>query len=203
VLQKVADGVDLMPAEASILALIKQINEQTPPTEAQNSIPGGDVSSGEEQLENVVKGSTQNKGKRVRQEGSRRQERLEASRNALMSWHESFWEANFSDSNLRPEVLLPDTVLTKLASRARIKMIADIKKEIPEWGWVSQYGETLLKLLEPIDSAWHEDNERKKEEKKSKQAKQSAERKAQREENRLIQARHNARLQQMHLFIIR
>jgi hypothetical protein len=85
--------------------------------------------------------------------------------------------------------LLPDTVLTKLASRARIKTVADIKNEVPEWLWADEYGDAILQLLEPIDLAWHEESERTKAEKKAKRAKISAERKVKRDEDRLAKAR--------------
>lgn len=68
----------------------------------------------------------------------------------------------------------------------------DIKNEIPEWLWADEYGDTLvLRLLEPIDMAWHEENERKKEKKKkkAKRAKVSADEKVKRDEDRLTEAR--------------
>ncbi|KAI9451132.1 hypothetical protein F5148DRAFT_1152557 [Russula earlei] len=52
----------------------------------------------------------------------------------------------------------------------------DIKEEILEWIWADEYGEAVLKLLEPIDQLWCKENEQEKAENKAKQSKVSAER---------------------------
>ena len=46
-----------------------------------------------------------------------------------------------------------------------------------------QYGEDIIKVLEPIDKGWIEENEQRKEENRAKRAKQTAENKIRREEN--------------------
>ena len=126
---------------------------------------------------------------RLVQPGPRRQERLESARKALSNWCQTLWNTAYSHCVWGPDVLLLDTVLTKLASRARIKTVSDIKNEVPEWLWADDYGDVVLKLLEPIDSAWHEENERKKMENKAKRAKISADKKVKREEDRLEKSR--------------
>lgn len=85
--------------------------------------------------------------------------------------------------------MLPDTILTKLITRAQIQTLIDVKEEIPEWIWIDEYGEAVLKLLEPIDRSWHEENEQTKAANKAKCAKVSAENKAIRDEARLAKAR--------------
>ena len=137
----------------------------------------------------VIDGPALQTGKRIRQPGCRRQERLEAARNVLSNWRRSIWNVQYSHCIWGPEVLLPDTVLTKLASRAKIKTVLDIRNEIPEWLWADEYGDIVLRLLEPIDMAWHEETERKKEENKAKRAKVTADKKVKREEDRLAKAR--------------
>jgi hypothetical protein len=137
----------------------------------------------------VIDELTPQTGKRVRQPGCRRQERLEAARNVLSNWRRSVWKVQYSHCIWGPEILLPDTVLTKLASRAKIKTVSDIQREIPEWLWTDEYGDIILRLLEPIDLAWHEETERKKEENKAKRAKVTADKKVKREEDRLAKAR--------------
>jgi hypothetical protein len=127
--------------------------------------------------------------KRSRHPGSRRQERLEACRNVLTSWRHKTWHRDFKDCVWGPSVLLPDTILTKIATRARIQTLGDINKQIPEWIWADEYGDAVLELLEPIDRSWHEENEQKKAENKAKRAKVSAEKKAIRDEERLAKAR--------------
>ena len=124
----------------------------------------------------------------MRPPGCRHEEHLGAARNALSCWCQTIWKTEYSHCIWGPEVLLPDTVLTKLASRARIKTISDIKNKVPEWLWVDEYGKAVLKLLEPINAAWHEENKHKKAENKVKCAKVSADKKVKQEEDRLVKA---------------
>jgi hypothetical protein len=84
--------------------------------------------------------------------------------------------------------LLPDTILTKLAARAQIQTLIDIKEELPKWIWADKYGEVVLKLLEPIDRSWHEENERTKAANKAKHVKVSVDNKAIRDEACLAKA---------------
>jgi hypothetical protein len=188
VLKKVLDSVDLTPMEMDLLRIIKRINERVVYPKSPNPTSEVVLTNDDEQLDDIVEESILPTGKRVRQPGCRRQERLEAARNALSNWCQSVWKAEYSHCIWGPEVLLPDTVLTKLASRARIKTVSDIKNEVPEWLWADEHGDAILKLLEPIDLAWHEEGERKKVEKKAKRAKISAERKVKWEEDRLAKA---------------
>jgi hypothetical protein len=173
--------------EKDLLRLIERINERLTPIESQAI----QLENDEQTLDDiqVIDGPAPQTGKRARQPGCRRQERLEAARNVLSNWRQTVWKSEFSHCIWGPEVLLPDTVLTKLASRAKIKTVSDIKNEIPEWLWEDEYGDILLKLLEPIDLAWHEEAERKREENKVKRAKVSADKKVKREEDRLANAR--------------
>lgn len=121
--------------------------------------------------------------------GCRRAERLESCRNTLTSWRTRTWVANFKLCAWGPEALMADTVLTKLASRARLKTIVDVEREIPEWSWVGRYGEEVLALLATIDAAWHEEKEQEKAEKKAKRKRISAEEKEKRDALRLVQRR--------------
>ena len=176
--------------EADLLRLITRINERAAPLESHVIKLENDDQTleGLDDIQ-ITDGPPLHTGKRVRQLGCRRQERLEAARNVLSNWCQTLWKLEYSHCIWGPEILLPDTVLTKLASRARIRTVSDIKNEVPEWLWADEYGETVLKLLEPIDSAWQDENERKKEESKAKRAKASADKKVKREEDRLVKAR--------------
>jgi hypothetical protein len=170
--------------ETDLIKLIKRINERVVPIDEPIE-PASEVARTND--DDIADGPVLKTGKRARpiQPGPRRQERLESARKALSNWCLTLWNAAYSHCVWGPEVLLPDTVLTKLASRARIKTISDIKNEVPEWPWADEYGDIVLKLLEAIDSAWHEENERKKVEKKAKRAKISAGNKVKREGDRL------------------
>ena len=67
--------------------------------------------------------------------------------------------------------------------QAQIKTLDLIKEEIPGWILAKQYGEDVLKVLEPIDKGWIEETKQRKEENRAKRAKQSAENKIRCEEN--------------------
>ena len=88
--------------------------------------------------------------------------------NVLMNWRYKTWQTDCKDCVWGPNFLLPDTILTKIATRARIQMLCELKEELPEWIWADEYGKSVLKLLEPIDRLWHEENEQKKVENKAK-----------------------------------
>jgi hypothetical protein len=107
----------------------------------------------------------------------------------LTNWQHKTWQKDFKDCIWGPNVLLPDPTLTKIATHACIQTLGDIKEEIPKWIWANEYGDIVLKLLEPINRAWHEENKQKKAENKAKQAKVSAEKKVICDEARLAKAR--------------
>ena len=100
----------------------------------------------------------------------RQMERLEACKNTLINWCATTWASKYRHCTWGPTTLLPDSVLTKLAKCARIKMVADMKIELPEWPFVDNHGNEIIKLLEPIDSAWHDKKEQKKAKAKAKRA---------------------------------
>jgi hypothetical protein len=187
-------GGTLTPAETQFLALRSRIESRNmpsithpvaPPTQAGEQNEAHNGQPGEAPL-GVERPETQ---KKPRHPGPRHAERLEACRNTLTNWRSSTWNRVFKHCIWGPSALLPDAVLTKLATQARLKTLADIQERIPEWGWADEYGEEILKLLEPIDNAWHEENERKKAENKVKRAQLSEENRIKRNEERLLQAR--------------
>ncbi|KAI9512673.1 P-loop containing nucleoside triphosphate hydrolase protein [Russula earlei] len=189
VLKKVANGhVELTPAEANLMMLYDHIrSREVLAAPATNGLAQQAEESGDD---GHATGATDLQAtKRARHPGARRKERLEACRNALMNWRQKTWQAGYKDCIWGPNVLLPDPILTKIATRTQIRTLCDIKEGIPEWIWADEYGEAVLKLLEPIDRSWCKENEQKKAENKAKRSKVSAERKSIRDEERLAKAR--------------
>ena len=166
VLRKVTN-IEMTPAEADLLTLCNCIGSPEVRTSPANNgeTQQREASSDEDQTR---RNTDPQATKRPCHPGPCRKERLEASRNVLMNWRHKTWQTGYKNCIWGPNVLLPDTILTKIATHARIQMLNNIKKEIPEWIWADEYGETILKLLEPIDRSWHEENERKKAENKAK-----------------------------------
>ncbi len=178
ILKKFADTPDsLTPDESDILALRDRIITRKAPADQvpqeQGDQPGNEIDV--DALQRPTRNGTG--------EGPRRGDRLEACRNALKSWRLETWDRDFSETILMPEAIFPDKILTKLATHARLNKLDLIKEEFPDWFFVDEYGEEVLKVLEHIDKGWVEATEQKREENKAKRAKVSAEKKIQREEN--------------------
>jgi hypothetical protein len=168
VLKKAANGdAELMLEEDDLMVFYGQITpRQASAALANDAETREGVESGNEDQGN--KNTVLKANKQACRPGPRQKERLEACRNALTAWQHKTWQKDFKDCIWGPNVLLPETVLTKLASRTRIQTLDDIKEEIPDWIWADEYGNAILKLLKPIDRLWHEDHERQKAENKAK-----------------------------------
>ena len=96
----------------------------------------------------------QPKTRKVTGLGRRRDERLEACKNTLSDWRAKIYSSTFKNCIFGPQTLMSDKTLTKLATSADIKTVDSIKTQIPDWIWADEYGEDVLNLLKPIDSAW-------------------------------------------------
>lgn len=117
--------------------------------------------------------------------GDRRGERLKRCREALTTWRRSCWKRLYSECCFGPDILLPDKTLTRLASRARIRSVADMDSELSlPWDFAELHGTEVLRLLERTDEEWQGEDERRKEEKKAKRRKKTEENRARREEER-------------------
>ena len=143
---------------------------------------------GDHTTTDVASQDAQAKTKKIRRPGARRKERREACRKALTDWRLSTWMTTNGPSTPLT-ALLPDTAITKLATRARINTLADIKEEIPEWDRADEYGEEVLRLLQPLDASWNEENERRKSERKEERARVNKENRIKRYEEYLLHKR--------------
>ena len=121
--------------------------------------------------------------------GQRRGERLQSLRSAINEWRSLTWTQNYGDCAWGPNTLLPDAVVTKLAARAHISTLDDIKNDIPEWDFVDDYGSTLLELIQKTDDIWKENHAQELQTKKDLRKRRSIENKEQREEERRIKKR--------------
>jgi hypothetical protein len=170
--------VILTDDEDELLVFLEHIESRTPFYRQQTD---GDVimQDGKE-----VELQPQEMGKKPRGPGPRQKDRRERCCQALTIWRRNRWELDYGDCIWGPTVLMPDAVLNKFATQARICTVEDIKTEIPEWVFATKYGSQVLAVLQPLDAEWNEERERQKEENKRKRALASAEAKVIRKEKR-------------------
>jgi hypothetical protein len=165
ILKKFADTPDSLTSEESyVLALRDRIMTRNGPAD-QTPQEKGDRPGNE-----IDRDAHQPLACNGTGEGPRHGDHLEACRNALGSWRIEIWRRDFRQSGLMPEAILPDRVLSKLATQAQLKTLDLIMKEVPGWILAKQYGEDVLKVLEPIDRGWIEEAEQRKEENKAERA---------------------------------
>lgn len=119
----------------------------------------------------------------------RTDEWLAATRKGLQEWRRDLKETTYVHSILTADALLPDAVLTKLATKARIQTLDDIKGEVGmSWALAKTYGEEVLAMLKEIDNKRNAEKNAKKlakrADKKAKQTEEKAERQRQDAEER-------------------
>jgi hypothetical protein len=168
----------LTDAESRLLALMDRIRTQIR--------PGNPKGNPQEVIDIDTFAASADHPKRP---GPRRTERLQGCRNVLIEWRARTWTENYIDCAWGPAVLLPDAILTKLATRSHISTIEDIKREIPEWDFVDDYGCAILELVQKTDEIWKEDHERKLQANKELRKRRSLENKENREEERRTKKR--------------
>ena len=166
-------GHILTDAESNLLSLIDRIQTQLKPSNSKCVIDVKDIQVSE---------SAEN----PKRPGARRTDRLLSCRTAIMEWRSRTWSENYSDCAWGPTVLLPDAIVTKLATRSHILTVEDIKREVPDWDFVNEYGTIILDLIQKTDDLWKEDHESKLKSNKDTRKRRSAENKQLREEERRI-----------------
>ena len=77
-------------------------------------------------------------------------EHLQDARTALESWHFKTKRARYTPSSLTAPSLLPDTVLTTLASASHICTIEDIEDAVT-WVYARRHGAEVLAVLAAVD----------------------------------------------------
>lgn len=85
---------------------------------------------------------------------TRRGDHLQSARNALERWRFKTKQDRYSPSSTTAVTLLPDPLLTTLASNARIRTVEDIEKVLnPPWIMARRHGEEVLAILKRLDDA--------------------------------------------------
>ena len=85
----------------------------------------------------------------------RRGDRFANARHALIQWRIETRLAFYSPSPFTAEAILPDSVLTTLASNARIQSLPDMAVVLgSSWAFTDEHGEEVLRVLKEADDAF-------------------------------------------------
>lgn len=119
----------------------------------------------------------------------RRDQHLADCRACLYRWRMKCWVDNYTYCSFTPQILLPDVVLTRLASWGRLQQVSDIREKIPSWVFADVHGAEVLGLLAEIDLRYHTVAEERKVLEKEARTKRAAETKEARNEERRTRRR--------------
>ena len=79
---------------------------------------------------------------------------------ALFTWHLNTAMQDFPYSCFTSAVILPDPILTCIASNCCITTILDLRTLLPiKWAFQEQYGHAVLGLIAKIDKEYHHQHE--------------------------------------------
>lgn len=87
---------------------------------------------------------------------TRRKEHLKNARSALDSWRINTYLKDYGSTSLTPEVLLPDKMLTSLASK-RAKTVEEIAVLVSTWAFVEEHAADVLRILTRVDDLEREE----------------------------------------------
>src|ERR1700722_8277484 len=146
---KVDSDQPLTEPEADILKLLKRIDLRTTST-----------TPNEQEVIDVDQDDIDTVEKASHRPPQRRRERLQICRQALNQWRTRCWKLEYGDCSWGPKVLMPDTIVTRLATRADITTVESLKVEIPEWDFGERYGTDVLTIIQQADTLWKEAHER-------------------------------------------
>jgi hypothetical protein len=82
----------------------------------------------------------------------RRDEHLKNARAVLEKWRFDTKRAHYTPSSFTASALLPDTILTTLASNGTIRTLSDLKGALKTpWILADEHGEEVIELLRKVD----------------------------------------------------
>ncbi|KAK7043414.1 bloom syndrome, partial [Favolaschia claudopus] len=96
---------------------------------------------------------------------TRRGDHLKAARTALSDWRLKTYLAKYSTSPFTETGIMPDTVLTALASK-RIQHVGEMQSLSPSWMLARRHGQEVILLLQRVDQVQREESENKAREKR-------------------------------------
>jgi hypothetical protein len=72
-------------------------------------------------------------------------------RQVLEDWRYNCWKMDYRLCSWGAAGIMPDVVLSKLASFIKIETIDHLLEAVPDWGYASKYGQDVLLLLKDAD----------------------------------------------------
>ncbi|KAI0715510.1 P-loop containing nucleoside triphosphate hydrolase protein [Cerioporus squamosus] len=121
--------------------------------------------------------------------GPRRDKHLEACRARLRTWRNECRRRDYRYCAFSPAAILPDSVLTHLATHARLKTAADVTTALPNWTFASKHAAEVVSVLAEVDARFRAEREAEQQAAKENRAKRTAENKEQRDEERRVKRR--------------
>ncbi|KAK7059556.1 bloom syndrome [Favolaschia claudopus] len=91
---------------------------------------------------------------------TRRSDHLKAARAALENWRVKTYLAKYSMSSFTDVGIMPDTILTSLASK-RVHTVEEMESLSPRWMFARRHGSEVIELLNKIDQHQREEKEKK------------------------------------------
>lgn len=85
--------------------------------------------------------------------------RLSIRRRVLETWRYDCWEKNYQLCSFGPVGVMPDAILSKLASFTKIETIDDLLEAISNWGYATKYGHEVLLRLGDADREHQADSQ--------------------------------------------
>ena len=77
--------------------------------------------------------------------------RLTIRRQALETWRFDCWDGDYCFCSFGPVGVMPDAILSKLASFTKIETVDNILKAVSTWGYASRYSHEVLSWLKDAD----------------------------------------------------
>ena len=97
---------------------------------------------------------------------TRRSDQLKQACAALFQWRSKTKLTRYSPSLYMSAVILPDPILTTLASNARIQTLQDMSSALGErWIFLDRHSDEVLQVLQAADAAFYHHAERERKEK--------------------------------------
>ncbi len=149
----------LTDADIELLALIAAFNNE------------GDIVDPPAKPINVSESDINLEDKQFRRRGARRGEHLKMARTFLESWRRQCWWTQYQNCAFGPEAILPNKIMTAFASQAAIETLDDINRAVPDWDFIEEYGEEVLKTVRRVDKLFNEQKDGDKAERNTKKMK--------------------------------